>query len=144
LKNNNNISYQDLKSRFSFGPKSLPLLYISDPLKVDLIQVFVRYGTTPFLHLIQIKLVIKLFLSGIEGVCFFILILLPRLRTFEVKTFFLLCFLVNHNGVEPNEVYILSGPILRFDIKDTTFEFGHFRIISGHFIANYINIFQKT
>ena len=34
--------------------------------------------------------------------------------------------------------------ILRFDMKAKTFEFGHFRIISGHFLANYINIFQKT
>ena len=34
--------------------------------------------------------------------------------------------------------------ILRFDSKDTTFEFGHFMTISGHFFANYINIFHKT
>ena len=33
--------------------------------------------------------------------------------------------------------------ILRFDSKDTTFEFGHFMTISGHFFTNY-NYFHKT
>ena len=28
--------------------------------------------------------------------------------------------------------------MLRFGIKDTTFEFGHFRIILGHFFAHYL------
>ena len=34
--------------------------------------------------------------------------------------------------------------ILLFDSKETTFEFDHFRTISGHFFANYIITFQKT
>ena len=34
--------------------------------------------------------------------------------------------------------------ILHFDIKETTFNFGYFTTISGHFFANYINIFHKT
>jgi hypothetical protein len=34
--------------------------------------------------------------------------------------------------------------ILQFDIKETTFNFGYFTTISGHFFANYINIFHKT
>ena len=35
-------------------------------------------------------------------------------------------------------VKLADHTILRFDIKDTIFEFGHFRILSGHFFANYI------
>ena len=34
--------------------------------------------------------------------------------------------------------------ILLFDSKETTFKFGHFRTISGHFFANYIIIFHKN
>ena len=36
--------------------------------------------------------------------------------------------------------------ILRFDSKDTTFEFGHFMIIAFlvTFLANYMNIIQET
>ena len=30
------------------------------------------------------------------------------------------------------------------EIKETTFQVGHFTTISGHSIANYINIFHKT
>ena len=29
-------------------------------------------------------------------------------------------------------------------MKSTTYEFGHFTIISGHFTANYMNIFHKN
>ena len=34
--------------------------------------------------------------------------------------------------------------ILRFDIKETTFKFGHFTTNSGQFFAMYINIFHKN
>ena len=34
--------------------------------------------------------------------------------------------------------------ILLFDSKETTFEFGHFRTLSGRFFPNYIIIFHKT
>ena len=32
--------------------------------------------------------------------------------------------------------------ILRFDLKETTFAFGHFTTIYGHFFANSIDIFH--
>jgi hypothetical protein len=39
-------------------------------------------------------------------------------------------------------VYFRS--ILHFDIKETTFAFGHFTILSGIFYANYMSIFHKS
>ena len=33
--------------------------------------------------------------------------------------------------------------ILRFDLKETTFAFGHFTTIYGHFLANFIDLSQK-
>ena len=36
------------------------------------------------------------------------------------------------------------GTVLHFDLKETTFAFGHFTTIYGHFFANYIDIFHKT
>ena len=45
--------------------------------------------------------------------------------------------------------YWVQGIIIKVsevcsEIKETTFSVGHFTIISGHFMANYINIFHKT
>ena len=37
-----------------------------------------------------------------------------------------------------------SSGILLFDSKETTFEFGSFRTISGYLFGNYIIIFKKT
>ena len=34
--------------------------------------------------------------------------------------------------------------ILHFDLKETTFAFGHFKTIYGHFFANFIDIFHKN
>ena len=44
----------------------------------------------------------------------------------------------------------MTGDLLVTDAKDwelekeTTFAFGQFKTISGHFFANFINIFHKT
>ena len=40
--------------------------------------------------------------------------------------------------------YGLFGSKVWSEIKETTFQVGHFTTISGHSIANYINIFHKT
>ena len=41
-------------------------------------------------------------------------------------------------------VKLLSTAKVCSEIKETTFQVGHLRTISGHSIANYINIFHKT
>ena len=52
-------------------------------------------------------------------------------------------YTASHSAVE-----IFSTKKLRlklcFEMKSTTYEFGHFTSISGHFFANYMNIFHKT
>ena len=54
-------------------------------------------------------------------------------------------------GKFPIEIWNVPGElghtnkqtILRLDSKDNAFNFGRFMTISGHFFANYINIFHK-